>query len=93
MNSSDDTVPTKLNMSNPDKCPSRCVHSFRNFPSCLFRSNWFVIRILEIKVAYKHKQVNKQIQGGVTPIDSILPPATGVKNFDSQFLVLTLDFA
>ena len=32
-------------------------------------------------------------QGGVTPINSILPPATGVKNFDRQFRSLSLDFA
>ena len=29
----------------------------------------------------------------VTPIHSELPPATGVKNFDPRFFLLTFDFA
>ena len=32
-------------------------------------------------------------QWGVTPIDSILLPVTGVKNFDRQFRYLTFDFS
>ena len=36
---------------------------------------------------------NQTCQGDVTPIQSVLPPATGVKNFDPQFFLLTFDFA
>ena len=31
------------------------------------------------------------LQGDVGCVDSILPPATGVKDFDPQFSALTLD--
>ena len=35
---------------------------------------------------------NYHFQGDVTSIGAVLPPTTGVKNFDRQFFTLTLDF-
>ena len=37
--------------------------------------------------------VDDIVQGGVTSIGAVLPPATGVKKFDRGFFTLTLDFA
>ena len=37
-------------------------------------------------------QCEQSVQGDITSIEAVLPPATRVKNFDHPFLILTLDF-